>query len=573
MKYHISTKIMLSFIILIVICVAVFAAIVYSFIFNVLLEKSIEASHITTDKLSNSIDNEIQEIDNISKFFVTSDETIDLIFNKKDKNQNNINYNNFNLYSKIFFTLKPDVERTIISDLEGSNYTFGYNNFIPANYNIKNEKWYNDFWDSEQLYTILSPLNNPGYYNYPIMGMVRKIRAPYTKNNIGILKIDFKLDSLIKIINASLPDKSKIQVFDKKNRLIYSTFENNRFLEEDLYFEENKGYYKTIINRNTYYATYKKSDYSNLTYVLYFPKNNLLVHLPELIKDMLLTALLCILIGSLLAFVIAKPFIKSIKNLAEGMNQVENGNIDYRVPKTSDDEIGYLTTQFNAMSKNIRNLININAEIKSRNIIQEMKVLQSQITPHFLFNALESIRMKAISQKPDTVSYIVEELGDLLRFNLRHRNELISIEKEFFYIKKYINIYNAGSYQQIKIKLPEKNNLKSLMVPKFILQPLIENAITHGLTAKADNRSIFIDLIYNENSIWIQVEDNGIGMEKEKVITLNKAFEDSVSHVDNHIGLTNINKRLKLYFGEESGINISSIRGRGTIVLLKITLN
>lgn len=573
MKYHISTKIMLSFIILIIICVSIFAAIVYSFIFNVLLEKSIDASHITTDKLSNSIDNEIQEIDNISKFFVTTDETINLILNKKDKNQNNINYNNFNLYSKIFFTLKPEVERTIISDLEGSNYTFGYNNFIPSNYNIKNENWYNDFWNSEQLYTILSPLNNPGYYNYPIMGIIRKIRVPYTKNNIGILKIDFKLDSLIQIINASLPDKSKIQVFDKKNGLIYSTFESNSFLEKNLYFDEKKGYYKTIINNDTYYATYKKSDYSKLIYVLYFPKDNLLIHLPELINDMLLTALLCILIGSLLAFIIAKPFIKSIKNLAEGMNQVENGNINYRVPKTSDDEIGYLTTQFNAMTKNIQNLINTNAEIKSHNIIQEMKVLQSQITPHFLFNALESIRMKAISQKPDTVSYIVEELGDLLRFNLRNRNELISIEKEFFYIKKYINIYNAGSYQQIKIKLPKKDDLKSLMVPKFILQPLIENAITHGLAAKADNRSIFIDLIYNENSIWIQVEDNGIGMEKEKVITLNKAFEDSVSHVDNHIGLTNINKRLKLYFGEESGINISSIKGRGTIVLLKITLN
>lgn len=573
MKYHISTKIMLSFIFLIVICVAIFAAIVYSFIFNVLLEKSIQTSHITTAKLSNSIDNKIQEIDNISKFFVTTDETIDLILDKKNKNQNNINYNNFNLYSKIFFTLKPDVERTIISDLEGNNYTFGYNNFIPSNYNIKNENWYKEFWNSDQLYTILSPLNNPGYYNYQIMGIVRKIRVPYTKNNVGILKIDFKLDSLIQIINNSLPEKSKIQVFDQNSGLIYSTFENNSFLAEKQNFQEKKGYYKTVINNDIYYATYKISDYSNLTYVLYFPKNNLLLHLPELIKDMLFTALLCILIGTILSFIIAKPFIQSIKNLAEGMNQVENGNINYRVQKTSDDEIGYLTTQFNAMSKNIQNLININTEIKSRNIIQEMKVLQSQITPHFLFNALESIRMKAISQKPDTVSYIVEELGDLLRFNLRNRNELISIDKEFFYIKKYINIYNAGSYQQIKINLPEKDNLKSLMVPKFILQPLIENAITHGLTAKEENRSIFIDLIYNENSVWIQVEDNGVGMEKEKVKALNKAFEDSVSHVDNHIGLTNINKRLKLYFGEESGINISSIKDRGTIVLLKLAIN
>lgn len=574
MKHHISTKLLLSFILLIVLCITLFGIIIYSFTFNALLNKSIQTSRAITSKLSASIDDEIKEIDNISKVFVTTNETIDLLQSKEDMAENHSNYSNLDLYTKIFFILKPNAESTLITDMNGHTYSFGYNNYIPAGYNVKEESWFNDFWNSDELYTIIPPFANPGHFNYQIMAVVRKIRLPYTKKNIGLMKIDFKLDPLIGIINSSLPTSTDINVLDQENRLIYTTFTNSQLSFDNNIdtFTKEQGYFKTIINDDTYYVTYEKSPYSHLTYALYIPQKELLVHLPELIRDMLATAFLCLLVGFFISFIISKPFVNSIKNLAEGMNQIEKGNINYRVQKTTEDEIGYLTTQFNTMAKNIQNLIHINAEIKSKSIIQEMKVLQSQITPHFLFNSLESIRMKALSNKPEAVSYIVEELGELLRFNLRTPNDLIPLKKEFFYIQKYINIHNAGIHQRIQIYFPDLEGYESLLIPKFILQPLIENAINHGLEPKNTERAIIIDLTQDEQTIWLSVEDNGIGISENKVEALNHAFEKNLSDYHQHIGLTNINNRLKLYYGQQSGLSIASFEGQGTTVLLKLVV-
>lgn len=197
-----------------------------------------------------------------------------------------------------------------------------------------------------------------------------------------------------------------------------------------------------------------------------------------------------------------------------------------------------------------------------------MMVLQGQINPHFLYNTLDGIRMKAVINKDDETAYMIEELSGLLRTSAHINKEFIPLEDELNYISRYINLQNIRYKYKFELTIEIPDNLLKMIVPKFILQPVVENSIYHGLEIKKNDRKIVIKGIVENERVIISVEDNGVGMNEEDMNKLRQSLELSDDDPRAKIGLRNINGRLKLYYGQKFGIKINSIYQEGTTICL-----
>ena len=250
------------------------------------------------------------------------------------------------------------------------------------------------------------------------------------------------------------------------------------------------------------------------------------------------------------------------------MNRLELGDFEARVVINTKDELTVLSNGFNEMASKMQNLINANTEIQLKKREAEMRVLQNQINPHFLYNTLDTIRMKAFINKNDEAAIMIEEFSKMLRYTAKNGSEFVSLAQEIDYIEKYIDLQNKIYKQKILLEKDIDSTLMEAQVPKFIIQPLIENAIFHGLENRSNNRVIKIRGSKLSEKWIIEVEDNGKGILDSKLKILNEElsiYEDSFGQ---NIGLKNIHSRLQLYYGNDYGVTIDSIENQYTKVRL-----
>ena len=212
----------------------------------------------------------------------------------------------------------------------------------------------------------------------------------------------------------------------------------------------------------------------------------------------------------------------------------------------------------------------------------EFLALQNQINPHFLYNTLEAIRGDALCAGLDNIAEITEALSTFFRYTISETGNLVALEDELENIENYIMIqrYRFGEKLKMEVRLPEgENHVLRFQVPKLTLQPLIENAVFHGLECKADGGTITVDVETTPDKLLISVRDDGVGIPEEKLDKINKKLNlVSVDYISENkkkkesIALYNVCRRIKLLFGEEYGIHIFSIEGVGTDVRINIPI-
>jgi len=216
-------------------------------------------------------------------------------------------------------------------------------------------------------------------------------------------------------------------------------------------------------------------------------------------------------------------------------------------------------------------------EIKARRELEqllrnaELKALQSQINPHFLFNTLNTIARLAFLENAPQTEEVAYALSDLLRYSLRNIEEIVPLEKELECVKKYLLIQKVRFEDRIKIRLDVEEEIMKTPIPLLTIQPIVENAIVHGLELKKRGGELRINGVLDENRVVIEVIDNGVGIPREKLINLlKKGKKTPESGHTTGLGLMNVNKRLQHYFGPEFGLSVDSQVGKGTTV--KITV-
>lgn len=278
----------------------------------------------------------------------------------------------------------------------------------------------------------------------------------------------------------------------------------------------------------------------------------------------ILIMLCTVLILSIFSVLMAMDFLEPIHRLVYSIKKVETENIHEEVLVDREDELGYLSKCFNKMSLEIDNLLNrvYKEELTRRE--SELKALQAQINPHFLFNTLESINWMAQLNHVPEIRDMVTSLAALMEASIGKGSPKVPLSKELKYIDSYLLIMKNRYGDRLTYESDVDRRLLCYEVPKLILQPLVENAIYHGIDKTRKKCTIHLTIAEKDERIYIEIMDNGKGIPPEEVEILNKGFRE-----DNHdylvgtnrksIGLANVNGRLKLYYGPEYGLEVESI--------------
>ena len=283
---------------------------------------------------------------------------------------------------------------------------------------------------------------------------------------------------------------------------------------------------------------------------------------------LMLTSLLVLftLITIVVCIYLSRSITKPISNLNETM-QKASSNLQIVADQSDIEEINSLSYSFNQLIQRIDNLLKQIKEDAKLQRQSEIKVLQAQINPHFLYNTLDALNWKALQHQDAEMTTLIRSLCDFYRISLSNGDEFIPIKDEIKHVECYLKIQSIRFKNQFTYDLEVEPHLLSMYCLKILLQPLIENAITHGLRPLDHPGEIHIRIFTQENNIIMTVEDNGVGMSDQMLDEVNNGLSNQALH---KYGLYNINQRIRLTYGETYGIQIQSQLNSGTKVTVTI---
>jgi len=270
---------------------------------------------------------------------------------------------------------------------------------------------------------------------------------------------------------------------------------------------------------------------------------------------------LVLMLLSLLA--VYHSFSTPLVRLSRAMKAVQDQNFELQLPNDRNDEIGTLTESFNQMVNRINCLVREVYQEKLAQKNAEIEALQAQINPHFLYNTLDSINWMAIDRDEMDISRIIVALGKLMQYSMDTEQTQVTLEQEYRHLEDYLCIQQNRLENRLQYQLELPPQVRDLLVPKLILQPLVENAIKHGIEPSQRPGLVTVRAELRDGQTVVAVQDNGRGMSAEQ----QRAVWDSCRNGDAaSIGLRNVARRLKLFFGEDSRLDIQSTLGQGTEV-------
>ena len=279
---------------------------------------------------------------------------------------------------------------------------------------------------------------------------------------------------------------------------------------------------------------------------------------------------LCIILSVLITILFSSMFSRRIQSLKDKMHSVADGNFELTDDIKGSDEIYDLYEDLKKMVDSMQNLINAayKAKIQSESfkfnqVEAEFKALASQINPHFLYNTLETIRMKAYCNNDKETADLVKKLGKFMRRCLEVKDGMVTLESELEFTKSYLELQAARFGDRVSYSIYCEVDKKYMVLP-LIIQPVVENAFVHGIEGEKANGRITVKVMYKGENVEICVSDNGQGISKAKLAELLEKLERNDTSSGKSIGLTNVNKRIKMYHGEQYGLSVKTAAGKGT---------
>ncbi len=346
---------------------------------------------------------------------------------------------------------------------------------------------------------------------------------------------------------------------------------NNLFNRNEIY-ESKEGQGTIKIENQDFLLVYKYSEYLDSTLLAFIPQRQVLGPLDSYNRLSWALSGLAVIIIFFFAIWIYKMVMQPLDSMVEAFGEVEKGNLNISIHRKNKDEFGYLYEQFNEMVRNIESLFDQMYEQKIRAQNAELKQLQYQINPHFLYNSIFLIYRMAKLEDYDSIIRLTKHLGTYYQFITRNASDIIPFQEEIEHVRNYIEIQSIRFGNRIKVVWQQEvQDYSNIMVPRLILQPFIENAYQHGLGNKLSDGEIHINISGNDQRVSISVEDNGEGMDHEDLVKL----QNRISHMNGEIETTaivNIHRRLKLKYGNSSGVTVSKSEMGGFKAVIDIFL-
>ena len=393
----------------------------------------------------------------------------------------------------------------------------------------------------------------------------------------GAVFIDLNYSAISELCDQnSIGDKGYVFIVDQDGNIVYHP------QQQQLYNELQTENIEAVMNAKTDTVTVGEGEHEKIYTMSRSDKTGWTVvgcmNVAELLKSSrqaqriyVICAAGLIILSLILSRVLARNITYPIQRLRDSMKKVQTGEFPTTdIEVSSENEIGSLTKSFNVMTHRIAELMEQNIHEQEEKRKSELKALQSQINPHFLYNTLDSIIWMAEGKKNEEVVLMTASLARLLRQSISNADELVSVGQEAEYARSYLTIQKMRYKDKLEFQIDISPAISGVKIIKLVLQPIIENAIYHGLKYKESKGFLIVRGYLEGKKAVLEVEDNGVGMDEE---TLSHIFEKhKVNYHSNGVGVYNVQKRLKLYYGEEYGIVYKSRKNEGTRAVITIPM-
>lgn len=581
-KHSVKNRIMLFFLVIMllpIIILDVFTNRAYSRI----IEKNVnEHTGQMINQIERNIESYLQSVENIVMYISELPEVIEYI-----SDEDNLDDSNLEIKLKKSLNVYRDINPEILGILiVNTNDKYISNELEKINRDpLENEKWY------------IESIKNPGkaqYFSNPIgrninsnlkhsaddvLSISKAIINDKTEEILGVILIDINLKKFEEIIKGNyIGEKGFFYILDKNNDIVYSPVNPIIYrIKRELLNEKSDSIVKEISNES-FKIMYDTSDKTGWKTIGVFSLKDILsdVSIMKNIAIIIIILTLCLAIFS--AIVFTNSIVRPIKELNRLMKRAELGDLDLRFDEREfKDEFGELGHSFNHMIKEIKELIDMVYKEQRSKRKAEIKILQAQIKPHFLYNTLDTIGWMAEEYGAKDIVEIVYALTKVFRIGLNKGREVINVSEEIEHINSYMIIQKVRYEDKLDYDINYDENLKYVPMLKLTTQPIVENAIYHGIKQKRGKGNISINFTEVDNNLVIKISDNGAGIDEDKLNEINAMLEsDNISSITSEngsgYGIYNVNSRIKLTYGNQYGLKYFSEINKGTMVEIIIPI-
>ncbi len=421
--------------------------------------------------------------------------------------------------------------------------------------------------------------------HHKYLSLIRKIELEGSTKT-GVLIINVNSSQLNSILGQ---ESFETMIVDDKNNIIAANRKQRAGKTlADISFDtklmgQGSGSYEAVVDGEASKIVIEElkpqSSRNALRIISVFSNESIVKEPNRIIRLAIMVIVISVVLAFLLIYSFSSLFSRRLLRLSRHINRVGTGDFDTTLKIDGNDEIGLLARQFNAMVRSINDLMLEVQKSNEQNSLLEQKqndirfkMLASQINPHFLFNALESIRMEAHMKGQVEIARVVRLLGKMMRSSLEVGRSKIPLKQELEVVRCYLDIQQFRYEERLKYQFIVDPATESLYIPPLIVQPLVENAVIHGLDNKMEGAFVTVEIQQAGDYALFTITDNGVGMTPERLDMLRSRLDIQEEREGERIGLRNVHDRLKLSYGEEYGLTIESRPDEGTIITFRIPM-
>lgn len=528
----------------------------YHFVNQLLVEREVKNLQNSLNQAMTVVDNQLTIYENMSDYLAFNQAILQTVSYSYEDNY----YEMYNQFSTVFDPmvtslkyLHSDIKQVTIyarNDIERHDTTLA-----PIT-DIEEEPWFQEISSNNKILWVINK-------NAKKVFCVRKM--PELQGESGVIYVEVDYDKLFEPFTQILDENYGVYV-QEKDKMVFSYNIFDESYNKMDFSEENITSLKTSDDSEFIFVDCDSKSQIGFHVGMYRPASQIEATIRPMTMGMVLICVISMIAASLLLKQFTRVIVKNIEKLTRNMKEVKKGNLEVTVTSDSKDEIGELIQGFAEMVERIKTLIEEVYEGKISLKEYEMKALQAQINPHFLYNSLSLINWKAIEADEKDISKITLALSKFYRTALNKGNSVMPLQDEISNVKSYLDIQLMMHDYEFDVEIDIDESMYYYDTPNLILQPLIENAIDHGIDLKTEGRGKIIIRGWSEGeTMYLSVEDNGVGMDEE-------VAQNILTQKSKGYGVRNVNERIKLTYGAEYGLTIESKEGKGTKIIVKIPI-
>jgi len=582
-----QTKFLISHLVLILIPTLVVATFFYQRFYTIIVDNTITSEQAIAAQTANALDATLSQITYTATSILDGNAITNLLSyspgSEKESAFDRV------LSDNAYRSIAGLIDRDLISSIRvycddslGNPYRFNTNaeNIFQPVSKIASTLWYGSLASSDEnsmfcpsIYLSPSEIRNSGDLAY-----VCKIANPnYPDQIAGYLAIYFKNERIDSILQKDITlNNSVTYIVNQKDHPVSTSdatlsgayFTDFNTLKNTV---SSPGLFETQTYLNdSVYIGYWQLTHSDWNMVSVVPQNSLTEKGRQLILDYVGIYSIFLVLAFVLALLLSRSIVKRISSVIKKMKSVQTGRlIQVHQQPYEHDEIGDLVITYNYLTNEITDLLAKQQQAATDLRLAEFRALQSQINPHFLYNTLDMINWLSLSDKKEELSEAIHSLSRFYKLTLRKHDEIIPIELELEHVSLFVQIQNLRYENRIDFLIDVPLNICDYYIPRLTLQPIVENAIQHGLFMQNQpTGNIVITGWLDSDDVVITVSDNGIGMSPEQMQTI--LLGEDKNNGKSNIGIYNTHLRLSLLYGQKYGLSYSSTIDQGTEVTIRI---